>query len=44
MKRSLPGLYNFYMEGGIAGSVMSGRNLLQIICKRDKRKFETSTP
>ncbi len=51
MSRTLPGLDNFYMAGqwvfmggGVPGSVMSGRNLIQIICKKDKKKFITSTP
>ena len=51
MSRSLPGLDRFYMAGqwifnggGIPGAVMSGRNLMQIICKQDKKKFQTSTP
>ena len=51
MKRSLPGLGNFYMAGqwiymggGVPGAVMSGRHLVQIICKQDKRKFTTTVP
>ena len=51
MSRTLPGLANFYMAGqwvfmggGVPGAVMSGRNLIQIICKKDKKKFVTSTP
>ena len=51
MKKTLPKLKNFYMagqwvepEGSIPKSVMSGRNVSQIICKMDKRKFVTSIP
>jgi phytoene dehydrogenase-like protein len=51
MDKILPGLDGFYMVGqwvepggGLPPAVMSGRNVTQIICKRDKRKFVTSTP
>jgi phytoene dehydrogenase-like protein len=51
MSKTLPGLENFYMAGqwvepggSIPTAVMSGRNVTQIICKKDKRKFVTSTP
>lgn len=51
MKKTLPGLKNFYMAGqwvepggSIPTSVMSGRNVTQIICKRDKKKFITTKP
>ena len=51
MKKTLPGLKNFYMAGqwvepggSIPTSVMSGRNVTQIICKKDKKKFITTTP
>lgn len=51
MERTLPGLENFYMAGqwvymggGVAGSIMSGRHLIQIICKKDKKTFTTSVP
>jgi phytoene dehydrogenase-like protein len=47
MKKTLPGLDNFYMigqwvepGGGIPTAFMSGRNVTQIICKKDKKKFE----
>jgi phytoene dehydrogenase-like protein len=49
MSRTLPGLGSFYMAGqwvfmgsGVPGAVMSGRHLMQIICKQDKRPFETT--
>jgi phytoene dehydrogenase-like protein len=51
MDKTLPGLSDFYMSGqwvmpggGLPPAVMSGRNVIQIICKRDKKKFVTSTP
>ncbi|MFC1956800.1 phytoene desaturase family protein [Chloroflexota bacterium] len=49
IKKELPGLRNFYLigqwvepGGGVPTAFMSGRNLLQIICKRDKKKFLTT--
>jgi phytoene dehydrogenase-like protein len=51
MSRTLPGLRDFYMAGqwitpggGMPTAVMSGRHTIQIICKKDKKKFVTSTP
>jgi len=51
MSKTLPGLKNFYMVGqwvepggGLPPAAMSGRNVTQIICKKDKKKFVTSTP
>ena len=51
MSKTLPGLNNFYMAGqwvepggSVPTAVMSGRNVTQIICKQDKKKFVTSTP
>ena len=51
MSRTLPGLKNFYMAGqwvepggGVPTAAMSGRNLIQIICKQDKKPFATSIP
>jgi phytoene dehydrogenase-like protein len=48
MDKSLPGLKNFYMigqwvepGGGLPPAIMSGRNVTQIICKKDKKKFKT---
>jgi len=49
-RKVLPGLDNFYMAGQwvVLGSmptaVMSGRHTIQMICKKDKKKFVTSTP
>ena len=46
IKKTLPGLKNFYMAGqwvepggGVPTAAMSGRNVVQIICKEEKRRF-----
>jgi len=51
MSKTLPGLKNFYMcgqwvepGGGVPTAAMSGRNAIQLICKRDKRPFVTKIP
>ncbi len=51
MSKTLPGLHNFYMAGQwvepggmVALSAMSGRNVIQMLCQRDKKPFVTSTP
>ncbi|MBF9018774.1 MULTISPECIES: NAD(P)/FAD-dependent oxidoreductase [unclassified Oceanispirochaeta] len=51
MDKTLPGLDNFYMAGqwvnpggSLPVAAMSGNHTIQIICKRDKKKFVTSTP
>jgi phytoene dehydrogenase-like protein len=51
MSKTLPGLDNFYMAGqwvepggGLPTAAMSGRNVTQIICKKDKRRFVTTMP
>jgi len=48
--RTLPGLKNFYMAGqwvlpggGVPGCIYTGRNVVQILCKRDNEKFKTHT-
>jgi phytoene dehydrogenase-like protein len=48
MKKTLPGLENFYMAGqwvepggGMPTAIMSGRNVTQLICKKDKKRFVT---
>jgi phytoene dehydrogenase-like protein len=48
MKKTLPGLSNFYMAGhwvepggGLPPAAMSGRNAIQMICKREKKTFVT---
>jgi len=47
MPKVLPGLANFYMVGqwvepggGLPTCILSGRNVTQMICKRDKKKFQ----
>jgi len=49
--KTLPGLNGFYMVGhwvepggGLPPAAMSGRNVIQIICKKDKKPFVTNTP
>ena len=51
MKKTLPKLKNFYMAGqwvqpggSIPTAVMTGRHAIQIICKKEKKKFVASTP
>lgn len=51
MKRTLPGLGSFYLAGqwitpggGIPGAIMSGRHVVQILCKNDSKRFVTATP
>jgi phytoene dehydrogenase-like protein len=48
MKKTLPGLDNFYLigqwvepGGGLPSALLSGRNVAQIICKGDKKRFST---
>jgi phytoene dehydrogenase-like protein len=50
MRKTLPGLADFYMAGhwvepggGLPAVAMSGRNVIQIICKKEKKKFTTTT-
>jgi phytoene dehydrogenase-like protein len=49
MRKTLPGLENFYMAGhwvepggGLPAVALSGRNVIQIICKKEKKKFTTT--
>jgi len=51
MSRTLPGLGRFYMAGqwvhpggGVPGAVTSGRHLVQVMCKEDRRSFVTTVP
>jgi phytoene dehydrogenase-like protein len=51
VSKTLPGLHNFYMAGqwvepgGMAPVVaVSGRNVVQMICRHDGRPFVTSEP
>ena len=50
VSKTLPGLKNFYMVGQWAGGTsglntvcLMGRNLVRELCKKDNRKFKTST-
>ncbi len=50
VSKTLPGLKNFYMVGQWAGGTIGlntvclmGRNLVRELCKKDNRKFKTST-
>jgi len=50
-RRTLPGLADFYMAGqwvesggGLPPAVVSGRQIVQLICHRDKRRFLVSMP
>lgn len=47
IKKELPGLNNLYMigqwvepGGGLPNTIRSGRNVAQIICKKDNKEFE----
>ena len=49
--KTLPGLKDFYMAGqwvepggSVPTALMSGRNVTQIICKKDRRTFVTTKP
>lgn len=51
IETTLPGLENFYMAGqwvkpggGISTAALSGRETIIEICKKDSKKFKTSTP
>ncbi|UCC16613.1 MAG: NAD(P)/FAD-dependent oxidoreductase [Dehalococcoidales bacterium] len=51
LRKTLPGLSNFYMAGqwvmpggSLPYVAVSGRDVIQIICKKDKKKFVTTTP
>ncbi len=48
MKKTLPGLSDFYMAGqwvmpggGLPSAILCGRNVTQMICRKDKKKFVT---
>ncbi|MCD6289878.1 MAG: NAD(P)/FAD-dependent oxidoreductase [Anaerolineae bacterium] len=49
--KTLPGLENFYMAGqwvepggGVPTAIRSGRDVVQLICHRDGRRFATTIP
>jgi phytoene dehydrogenase-like protein len=50
VSKTLPGLQNFHMAGqwaetsaSVPGSALSGRNVIQLLCRRDHKGFFTST-
>jgi phytoene dehydrogenase-like protein len=49
--KTLPGLNNFYMAGqwvmpggGVPPCLYSGRQVIQILCRRDRKRFSTNVP
>jgi phytoene dehydrogenase-like protein len=51
MSKTLPGLKNFYMcgqwvepGGGVPSAALSARNLIQVICKHDRKSFVANIP
>jgi phytoene dehydrogenase-like protein len=51
MKKTLPGLESFYMAGqwvnpggGMPTAVISGNHTIQLICRKDKKKFVAAKP
>ena len=51
MRKTLPGLERFHMigqwvepGGGLPGVAITGRDLIQILCKQDKKPFVTAVP
>lgn len=51
MSKTLPGLDDFYMAGqwvepggGLPPAAVSGRNIIQILCKRDRTRFVAGKP
>ena len=51
MDKTLPGLTNFYMAGqwvepggGVSAAALSGWRVIRMLCKKDRKKFNTSLP
>ena len=51
IERTLPGLANFYIAGqwvmpggGVPPCLYSGRHVVQMLCRKDKKSFSTSLP
>jgi phytoene dehydrogenase-like protein len=49
MKKTLPGLKDFYLAGqwvtpggGLPMVALSGRNVIQLICRRDQKPFRSA--
>jgi len=51
VKKTVPGLENFWLSGmwvqppgGVPTGAISSRAIIQLMCKKDKRRFQTSIP
>jgi phytoene dehydrogenase-like protein len=51
MKKTLPGLGNFYMAGqwvqpggGLPAALMTGCHVIQLLCKKDRKKYTAALP
>ena len=51
VKKTVPGLDNFWLSGmwvqppgGVPTGAMTSRDIIQIICKKDKKHFQTFIP
>ena len=51
VKKTVPGLDNFWLSGmwvqppgGVPTGVMTSRAIIQLMCKKDKKRFQTSIP
>jgi len=51
IKKTVPGLDNFWLSGmwvqppgGLPTGLMSSRHVMQMICRKDKKRFQTSIP
>jgi len=51
VKKTVPGLSNFWLSGmwvqppgGVPTGAMTSRDIIQIMCKKDKKKFKTEIP
>jgi phytoene dehydrogenase-like protein len=51
VKKTVPGLSNFWLSGmwvqppgGVPTGAMTSRDVLQMMCKKDKKKFKTEIP
>jgi phytoene dehydrogenase-like protein len=51
VSKTVPGLENFWLSGmwvqppgGLPTGLMTSRQVIQLICRKDKKRFQTSTP
>ncbi|MDD4924718.1 MAG: NAD(P)/FAD-dependent oxidoreductase [Dehalococcoidales bacterium] len=51
VKKTVPGLDNFWLSGmwvqppgGVPTGAMTSRDIIQLMCKKDKKRFRTETP